>query len=85
VNIFGSIPAFGSWNVDNAPALSAANYTDANPIWFYTVNLPAGQSFEYKYYVRHLNGSITYESDPNRVYTVPANCAGTADVNDSFR
>jgi glucoamylase len=71
--------------VDNGRALSAANYTDEAPIWFVTVPFSARASFEYKYYVRQLNGSILYESDPNRVYTVPANCAGTATINDSFR
>ncbi|KJX97025.1 hypothetical protein TI39_contig587g00001 [Zymoseptoria brevis] len=85
VNIFGSIEQFGTWNVDNAPALSSANYTDDEPIWFYTVSLPVALSFEYKYYRRYTNGSIQYEADPNRVYTVPGNCAGAVTINDVFR
>ncbi|EGP86112.1 uncharacterized protein MYCGRDRAFT_94499 [Zymoseptoria tritici IPO323] len=85
VNIFGSIEQLATWNVDNAPALSSANYTDPDPIWFYTVSLPVALSFEYKYYRRYTNGSIQYEADPNRVYTVPGNCAGAVTVNDVFR
>jgi glucoamylase len=73
VKIVGSISQLGSWNPSNAVALSADKYTSDNPLWSGTVNLPAGQSFEYKF-IRVQNGAVTWESDPNRKYTVPTTC-----------
>ncbi|KAF5854936.1 hypothetical protein ETB97_010557 [Aspergillus alliaceus] len=73
VKIVGSVSQLGSWNPNNAIALSADRYTTNNPLWTGTVNLPAGQSFEYKF-IRVQNGAVTWESDPNRKYTVPSAC-----------
>ncbi|KAE8385269.1 Six-hairpin glycosidase-like protein [Aspergillus alliaceus] len=73
VKIVGSVSQLGSWNANNAIALSADRYTTNNPLWTGTVNLPAGQSFEYKF-IRVQNGAVTWESDPNRKYTVPSAC-----------
>ncbi|EJD07843.1 glycoside hydrolase [Fomitiporia mediterranea MF3/22] len=63
-NIFlvGSIPELASWDTDNAIALSADTY----PVWSVTVSLPASTSFEYKFIRKETDGSIQWESDPNR-------------------
>lgn len=71
IKIAGSTAQLGSWNTANAPALSAAQYTSSNPVWTITVNLPAGQSMDYKFIRVTSDGSVTWESDPNRSYTVP--------------
>lgn len=84
VFITGSIAQLGNWNTAGV-ALSASSYTSGNPLWFVTVNLPAGTSFQYKYFVKEANGAITWESDPNRSYTVPTGCSTTATQNDSWR
>ncbi|KAF7184079.1 hypothetical protein CNMCM7691_004638 [Aspergillus felis] len=78
-NIFitGSISQLGSWSTDNAMALSASQYTASNPLWITTINLPAGTTFEYKFIKKETNGSVLWESDPNRSYTVPTGCSGT--------
>lgn len=77
VYIVGSISQLGSWNTANAIALSASQYTSSNPLWYVTINLPAGTTFQYKYIRKESNGSIVWESDPNRSYTVPATCGTT--------
>nr|BAA00841.1 glucoamylase [Aspergillus oryzae]BAA01540.1 glucoamylase [Aspergillus oryzae] len=73
IKIVGSISQLGSWNPSSATALNADSYTTDNPLWTGTINLPAGQSFEYKF-IRVQNGAVTWESDPNRKYTVPSTC-----------
>lgn len=78
IKLSGSIPQLGDWDRDDAIALSAADYTDSNHLWFVTVHIPAGTSFEYKYIRVESDGTIEWESDPNRSYTVPAACSTTA-------
>ncbi|KAF8594589.1 glycoside hydrolase [Ceratobasidium sp. AG-I] len=80
-NIFviGSIPALGAWAPENSIALSAASY----PTWVASVPIPAGTSFSYKYIRKTANGTILWESDPNRSASTPS--SGTVVVNDSWR
>ncbi|KAI1779352.1 carbohydrate-binding module family 20 protein [Hypoxylon cercidicola] len=82
VKLVGSIPELGRWDVSAAPALSAAQYTAAHPLWTYTLRLAPGQAFEYKFVKVEASGAVTWESDPNRSYTVPSvsacSTAGTA-------
>jgi len=75
----GSIPALGSWNTNNAIGLSSGTY----PVWSGTATLPANTSFQYKYLKKNPDGSITWESGPNRTSTTGA--SGTATLNDSRR
>ncbi|KAK4498647.1 hypothetical protein PRZ48_009157 [Zasmidium cellare] len=85
VFIVGSISQLGNWDTSNAIALSAANYTSTNNLWFVTVNnLPVGTTFQYKYIRKESDGSIQWESDPNRSYTVPASCNGATET-DTWR
>lgn len=85
VKIAGSIAQLGSWDASKAPALSASQYTSANPLWTATINLPAGASFEYKFIRVESSGAVTYESGANRAYTVPSGCAGTAAVDATWK
>ncbi|KAE8355874.1 Six-hairpin glycosidase-like protein [Aspergillus coremiiformis] len=85
VKIVGSISQLGGWNPRKAVALSADRYTMDSPLWTGTIQLPAGQSFEYKF-IRVQNGVVTWESDPNRKYTVPVACGVKSSVqNDVWR
>jgi alpha-amylase len=79
VFVVGSIPALGNWAPGSAVALSSANY----PVWSGTVTLPAGTAFQYKYLKKNTDGSVTWESDPNRSYTTGT--GATATVNDTWR
>ncbi|KAL4947241.1 starch binding domain-containing protein [Aspergillus filifer] len=72
IYISGSISQLGSWDTSNAIALSADQYTSSNHLWYVAVTIPVGTSFGYKF-IEGTSGSstITWESDPNRSYTVP--------------
>lgn len=86
VFISGSISQLGSWDTSKAVALSASQYTSSNNLWFVTVNLPPGTTFQYKYIRKESDGSIVWESDPNRSYTVPSGCGvSTATEKDTWR
>lgn len=79
VYVVGSIAALGGWNTAQAVPLSSAGY----PTWSAAVTLPGNTSFEYKYIKKNPDGTITWESDPNRSYTTPA--SGSVTLNDSWR
>ncbi|GKT56615.1 starch binding domain-containing protein [Colletotrichum tofieldiae] len=85
IKIAGSTAAFGNWNAASAPALSAAQYTSTNNLWTYTVSLPAGTTFQYKFINVASDGSATWESDPNRSYTVPRSCSTAVTVSSSWK
>ncbi|KAI5120070.1 hypothetical protein M0805_002632 [Coniferiporia weirii] len=80
-NIFlvGSIAELGSWNTDEAIALSSASY----PVWAVTVSLPANTEFEFKFIRIETNGTVEWESDPNRSDTSPG--SGTTTLATSWR
>lgn len=87
IYITGSISQLGSWDTSKAIALSAGSYTASNPLWQATVTLPVGTKFEYKF-IKKTSGSstVTWESDPNRSFTVPTGCDGaTSTVTASWR
>ncbi|KAG8157689.1 hypothetical protein KVR01_012351 [Diaporthe batatas] len=85
IKIVGSIPALGNWDVSSAPALSAAQYTSSNNLWSSTLTLAAGQTFEYKFVNVPSSGTPTWESDPNRSYTVPRGCSTAATVSTTWK
>ncbi|ROT36155.1 hypothetical protein SODALDRAFT_282928 [Sodiomyces alkalinus F11] len=86
VKIVGSIPRLGSWNPASAPSLSAARYTSTDHLWTTTLELPAGQAFQYKFVIVGSDGAVRWESDPNRSYTVPTTCqSGGVTVGGTWR
>lgn len=85
VKIVGSIPELGNWDTSSAPALSASGYTSSNHLWSYTVALATGRSFEYKFINVDSSGGVTWESDPNRSYTVPSTCDSSVTVASTWR
>ncbi|KAK3943533.1 glycoside hydrolase family 15 protein [Diplogelasinospora grovesii] len=85
IKIAGDVSQLGSWNTASAVALSASQYTSSNPLWSGTVTLPAGQVIQYKYINVASDGSVTWEADPNRTYTVPATCATAVTESDTWQ
>lgn len=85
VIVAGSISQLGSWNTANAVALSAGDYQSSYPRWYGTVSLPAGTSFQYKYIKEESDGSVTWEADPNRSFTVPTGCAAQVELHDTWQ
>lgn len=61
VYIVGSISELGNWDTSKAVALSASKYTSSNNLWYVSVTLPAGTTFEYKYIRKESDGSIVWE------------------------
>ncbi|KAJ7093290.1 glycoside hydrolase family 13 protein [Mycena belliarum] len=74
-NIFlvGSLAQLGAWAPASALALSSASY----PVWTVTVALPPNTAFEYKFIRKETDGSVVWESDPNRSATTNASGAQT--------
>ncbi|APA15768.1 hypothetical protein SS1G_09392 [Sclerotinia sclerotiorum 1980 UF-70] len=85
IKIAGSVAALGNWDVSSAPALSASAYTSTNPLWSATIMLAPGQVVQYKFVNVASSGTPTWESDPNRVYTVPGGCVTTATVGSTWK
>jgi len=85
--ITGSVSQLGDWDTDSGSriALSADKYSNDKNLWYVDLTFAVGASFEYKYYRVGDDGQITWESDPNRSYTVPETCETSAVVNDTWR
>ncbi|GAA0942776.1 carbohydrate-binding module family 20 domain-containing protein [Actinocorallia libanotica] len=64
VHVVGSTSALGGWDTDESVPLSSSGY----PYWNGTVNVPAGTQIEYKYIKKTAAGTVTWESNPNRVF-----------------
>ncbi|KAJ7443200.1 glycoside hydrolase [Mycena galericulata] len=80
-NIFlvGSISQLGTWDPSASLPLSAATY----PIWTTTVTLPPNTAFMYKFIRKETNGSVVWESDPNRSATTSG--SGSQTISTSWR
>lgn len=75
VYMTGNISALGNWNTSAGFPLTANLYTQAENLWFASVELiPAGTPFEYKYYKVEPDNSIIWENGANRVYVAPTGC-----------
>lgn len=85
IRVVGSVPQLGSWDASKGKVLSAAGYTDANPVWSGSVVLPAGAAIEYKFVRVSSQGVASWESDPNRRYTVPKGCGSAVSVAGEWR
>lgn len=47
------------------------------------MNLPPNTTFQFKYIKKNPDGTVTWESDPNRSHTTPA--SGTSARDDTWR
>ena len=74
VKLVGNQAALGNWNPNNGVLLSSSAYTSSDPLWSITVALPAGASVQYKFVKVESDGTVRWESDPNRSFTVPSTC-----------
>lgn len=85
IKLIGNVPELGSWNTANAISMSSAEYTSSNPQWKQTVVLKAGTQIQYKFIVVNADGSITWERDPNRSWTVPTSCRKSMGLSDAWQ
>ncbi len=65
-----------TWNGADGPAVIPANGSA-----LLTVSVPAGGKAEFKFFVLHPDGSVTWESGSNHIYTIPASGVGAITVN----
>lgn len=75
--VVGSDSSIGSWSTDAAIPLAADDYTEDNPLWKGTVAMPIGIDVQYKFIKSGTDGTVTWEADPNRQFTVPTDCSAT--------
>ncbi|AEO71343.1 glycoside hydrolase family 15 protein [Thermothielavioides terrestris NRRL 8126] len=71
VRVVGSAPELGAWDPVRAVPLSASAYSAADPLWSITVPISAGadaagRTVLYKYVKVQPDGSVVWESDPDR-------------------
>lgn len=85
VKIVGNADKLGNWDTSKAIAFNADRYTSSNPVWAGTVSLSPGQAIEYKYIVVNTDGSVVWEADPNRSYSVATGCTNTATKDDTWQ
>ncbi|KAH8595915.1 Six-hairpin glycosidase-like protein [Bisporella sp. PMI_857] len=85
IKIVGDVATLGSWKTANAIALSASGYTASNPLWTVTISFAPGTVILYKFINVASDGTVTWEKDPNRSYTVPASCATAVTVSGSWQ
>jgi alpha-amylase len=79
VFVVGSVPALGTWDPAAAVAL-----TQVDPMtWTGAVDLPGSQLVEYKYIRRNAEGTVVWESDPNRTVTTAS--GGSMTLDDTWR
>jgi alpha-amylase len=70
--VVGNSPVLGNWEPARGAPLSASDYTSSNPVWGGRVDLPAGIDVQFKFVNIRADGSISWETDPNRSYGVPS-------------
>ncbi|KAJ6502915.1 glycoside hydrolase [Mycena vitilis] len=79
ISLVGSISQLGAWDPTAALALSSATY----PVWKITVNLPPNTSFTYKFIRKETDGTVVWESDPDRSATT--NASGSQTITTSWK
>jgi glucoamylase len=58
--VTGNTTALGDWNTNLGLPLDPGSY----PVWKNSLNLAASSSFQYKYYRKNSDGSVTWECYP---------------------
>ncbi|KAI7494236.1 hypothetical protein KC367_g8157 [Hortaea werneckii] len=85
VYVIGSVPALGEWSTDAAVVLAADQYTQARPLWRGTISLAVGQDVQFKFIKINLDGTYTWEADPNRIVRIPTDCSATLTQSGTFQ
>ena len=84
IYVYGSIDQLGEWSVDDAVKMSFYDIPGPQKNWFVSLNITAGTYFEYKYFQRNEDWSITWPDPANRVYTTPTGCQTDVVINDAW-
>ena len=85
IHVYGSVPALGSWVVNDSVPLLDAYYTNLYPLWEVPVPLAAGTLIQYKYLHYLPDGTYNTTSGANYTLTVAQGCSATQTVSDTWR
>lgn len=75
VYIAGNVSQLGNWST--ASAAGPASCTNTYPTWTLTVNLPAGQTIQFKAIKKDASNNVVWEGGNNHSYTVPSSGSGS--------
>jgi len=75
----GSVAELGNWATNWSGAIGPVTIPAAGS-GLLTVSVPAGTAVQFKFFVLHGDGSVTWESGANHVYTTPSTGVGTVSV-----
>lgn len=86
VLVVGELSGLGSWDPTNAKALSSAKYTNNDPLWAASIDLPAATTFDYKYIIKNDDGSVAWENKPhtNHRLTTSSECGSSKAADDTW-
>lgn len=79
VMLTGNLAELGNWSTTWNGADGPAVIPSAGSALL-TVSVPAGARAEFKFFVLHRNGTVTWESGANHSYTIPASGVGAVDA-----
>jgi glucoamylase len=82
--VTGNSETLGNWNTNLGIPVDSSTY----PVWKNAINLAASSSFQYRYYRKNSDGSVTWECYPgsgncnaNRSLATPS--SGIVNINDT--
>ncbi|RMX98022.1 hypothetical protein D0868_10327 [Hortaea werneckii] len=75
ISVVGSLPELGGWDAIKGKSLTATSSADGSIHWEGTVRLPADTEVSYKFVKTGIDGTLSWEQDPNRV-TRTSSCNG---------
>lgn len=75
----GNIAELGNWSTAWTQAIGPAPLPTATNA-LVTASLPLSTGVQFKFFILHADGSVTWENGANHIYTVPANGVGNVTV-----
>jgi glycosidase len=79
IYLTGNDDELGNWSTANAVAVGPL-LDPAYPTWFIMASVPAGAGIQYKFFVKHSDGTVTWEGGSNHTYTAPTSGTGSVSV-----
>lgn len=79
IYLTGNDDELGNWSTANAVAIGPL-LDPSYPTWFILASVPAGASIQYKFFVKHTDGTVTWEGGSNHTYTAPTSGTGSVSV-----
>lgn len=68
----GNVTDLGSWTFDNSQPMNPGNYSASRPLWYASIELPAGETVSYLYVRQEDCDQANIIESGNRTIKVPA-------------